>query len=112
MSLSAHPPCFLVSFPIGPPTARGWLMLSLLVTEHAPGRLEAMIGVGDGSFGGPAQGLVGTDLGEHPTLASAAAAAQDAVALWRRGRERPPTQPDQEALDRLEVAPPLRIGGG
>ncbi len=72
-----------------------YLVISLFVTELEPGRMEASIGLGDGKFGGPMHGLVGTELGIHGSLKDIEGAAMKAVAAWRENFEIVGDKPDK-----------------
>lgn len=55
---------------LDPPTDKGHPLLTILVTELGIGRFSGMISTGPGDLAGPAAGLAGIELGEHPTLAA------------------------------------------
>ena len=84
-------PDIILTLPVG--EAAPYTAMGLLVEELAPGRLTAIVSIGDGSYGGPVDGLVGRTLpneqngsSEHPSLASIAEAAKRLWVRWRRSR--------------------------
>lgn len=83
-------------------------VLTLIITEIAPGRLTAMLTSGTGLFemGGPAAGLVGTELPECGSLRALEAAAKLAFEEWKTERM---ARTIQECLELAEDAQQARL---